>query len=433
MSESAIKYNSRRTQSAVQSSSPSTTPMNMQVDLMSSTSQGYQPMRSLPEAGNVKKSPSDGLDLENLLADDLFLFELSDEETREAVELAQALSGDELASSGTSSPALTPYDSKPDPFDFKQLAAPSGATAARAHVVPASAESPAKAVKPLQRGGSLDTLFEAKQRTAEAWPANPTAKPPYSFPCLIGMAMLHHNNTPVAVADLYSYILKRYPYFETAKSGWKNSIRHNLSLNKYFLKVEREVPDVRKGSLWAMVPGKEDDMRRDIENCRVRHERKLAGLSPRVRKRRSSAARRASSTLSRSTSSRQSPSPSSPMKSNSYSPMPLQAHYHQRSSGNTPTSIYQQQLPVPPMHMDPVPCRDYDIAPGPMSRRATEPVLGLMPSRQVDDFLYSDKSMEPWGAADDLFAGLDTDAPPTLRDYVPSLDIDLMSDLNPTL
>ena len=273
------------------------------------------------------------------------------------------------------------------------------------HTVPASAESPAKSVKPLQRGGSLDTLFEARQRSADSWPANTMAKPPYSFPCLIGMAMLHHNNTPVAVADLYNYILERYPYFKTAKSGWKNSIRHNLSLNKYFLKVERDIPDVRKGSLWAMVPGKEDNMRRDIENCRVRHERKLAGLSPRVRKRRSTASRR-SSALSRSSStSHQSPMPSPTPKSASYSPMPLQAHHHQYTSANNPSLYLAQQSPTPMLPSTTQPLDyGYDASPGPLSRRATEPTLSLTP-HEHDDFLFVNKGMEPW-ANEDLFSAL---------------------------
>ncbi|EDQ91050.1 uncharacterized protein MONBRDRAFT_3759, partial [Monosiga brevicollis MX1] len=83
-------------------------------------------------------------------------------------------------------------------------------------------------------------------------------KPPYSFPCLIGMGMLHHGPGSVGVAYIYEFILERFPYFRTAKSGWKNSIRHNLSLNKYFIKIDREIPDARKGSLWALAPGRED-------------------------------------------------------------------------------------------------------------------------------------------------------------------------------
>ena len=48
---------------------------------------------------------------------------------------------------------------------------------------------------------------------------------------------------------------EHFPYFKTAPSGWKNSVRHNLSLNKCFEKIEKPSTNgtnQRKGCLWAM-------------------------------------------------------------------------------------------------------------------------------------------------------------------------------------
>ncbi|XP_065446822.1 forkhead box protein N2 isoform X3 [Chrysemys picta bellii] len=82
-----------------------------------------------------------------------------------------------------------------------------------------------------------------------------TSKPPYSFSLLIYMAIEHSPNKSLPVKEIYSWILERFPYFATAPTGWKNSVRHNLSLNKCFRKVERSHGKVNgKGSLWCVDP-----------------------------------------------------------------------------------------------------------------------------------------------------------------------------------
>ncbi|XP_006880968.1 PREDICTED: forkhead box protein N2 [Elephantulus edwardii] len=82
-----------------------------------------------------------------------------------------------------------------------------------------------------------------------------TSKPPYSFSLLIYMAIEHSPSKCLPVKEIYSWILDRFPYFATAPTGWKNSVRHNLSLNKCFQKVERSHGKVNgKCSLWCVDP-----------------------------------------------------------------------------------------------------------------------------------------------------------------------------------
>ncbi len=67
---------------------------------------------------------------------------------------------------------------------------------------------------------------------------------------------------------------EHFPYFKTAPSGWKNSVRHNLSLNKCFEKIEKPVTNAggnnptttnqRKGCLWTMNPAKIAKMNEEI-------------------------------------------------------------------------------------------------------------------------------------------------------------------------
>ena len=75
-------------------------------------------------------------------------------------------------------------------------------------------------------------------------PYNPqkhiNSKPPYSFSCLIFMAIEDSPLKKLPVKDIYNWILTHFPYFQNAPTGWKNSVRHTLSLNKCFKKVEKE-------------------------------------------------------------------------------------------------------------------------------------------------------------------------------------------------
>lgn len=65
-------------------------------------------------------------------------------------------------------------------------------------------------------------------------------KPPYSFSCLIFMAIEDSPIKKLPVKEIYNWILTHFPYFQSAPTGWKNSVRHNLSLNKCFKKVDKE-------------------------------------------------------------------------------------------------------------------------------------------------------------------------------------------------
>ena len=75
--------------------------------------------------------------------------------------------------------------------------------------------------------------------------ANPR-KPPYSFSSLIFMAIEDSPHKKLPVKDIYNWITERFLYFQSAPLGWKNSVRHNLSLNKCFMKVDKDKGQVCK-------------------------------------------------------------------------------------------------------------------------------------------------------------------------------------------
>ncbi|XP_068158911.1 uncharacterized protein CHES-1-like [Drosophila tropicalis] len=106
-------------------------------------------------------------------------------------------------------------------------------------------------------GGGGGSNTPQKQKHPHNVPYDPLVhtnnKPPYSFSSLIFMAIEGSVEKALPVKEIYAWIVQHFPYFKTAPNGWKNSVRHNLSLNKSFVKVEK-APNMGKGSLWRVEP-----------------------------------------------------------------------------------------------------------------------------------------------------------------------------------
>ena len=82
-------------------------------------------------------------------------------------------------------------------------------------------------------------------------------KPNHSYATLIGMAILRSPQRRLTLAQIYKWISDTYSFYSPNDAGWQNSIRHNLSLNKNFVKQERPKDDPGKGHYWAIEPGTE--------------------------------------------------------------------------------------------------------------------------------------------------------------------------------
>lgn len=105
--------------------------------------------------------------------------------------------------------------------------------------------------------GSDDPDDKAKVAAAQHLLAK---KPTVSFASMMALALLDTKAKRLTVSEIYKWIKAMFPYFasQEAGTGWKNSVRHNLSLNSHFKRVGRQTgpadktATIGKGSYWTL-------------------------------------------------------------------------------------------------------------------------------------------------------------------------------------
>ncbi|XP_062860652.1 forkhead box protein M1 isoform X2 [Trichomycterus rosablanca] len=114
--------------------------------------------------------------------------------------------------------------------------------------------------EPAKKGSTIETpggvlqhpQFRHPEEDVVAGKEIPLERPPYSYMAMIQFAINSNENRRMTLKEIYNWIEDHFPYFRNvAKPGWKNSIRHNLSLHDMF--VRETTPDA-KISFWTIKP-----------------------------------------------------------------------------------------------------------------------------------------------------------------------------------
>ncbi|KAG8850137.1 hypothetical protein FRB96_000512 [Tulasnella sp. 330] len=103
-------------------------------------------------------------------------------------------------------------------------------------------------------GPSSDTKRRGLAALADA-PENNTGHPGYAIKVLAEFAIKGSATGRMSLNDIYLAVEERYPGFRSEwGTNWRNSARHDISMDPRFIKVDRRPDEPGRGGLWTFNP-----------------------------------------------------------------------------------------------------------------------------------------------------------------------------------
>ncbi|WAQ99128.1 FOXL1-like protein [Mya arenaria] len=102
-----------------------------------------------------------------------------------------------------------------------------------------------------------EVLADLEKKTSHVARGEADFKPNHSYIALISMAIMSTSDQKMLLSDIYQYIMDNFEFYNNEEKPWRNSIRHNLSLNECFIKAGRS--DNGKGNYWMIHPACVED------------------------------------------------------------------------------------------------------------------------------------------------------------------------------
>lgn len=122
---------------------------------------------------------------------------------------------------------------------------------------------------------STDNMMRSDNLSSEG--TQLLSKPSLTYIALIAKVILSSPSQKLNLASIYSAMEEQFPHLRTRGPGWRNSVRHNLSVNDCFVKVSR--CEDSRGHYW----GVHQAHLRDFQQGNFRRYRKARGKRKRER------------------------------------------------------------------------------------------------------------------------------------------------------